>query len=147
LSNAWKGTEEWDAMRKILPEEALTVCAWVSLDDTLPDGGFISDFQDNGDAETGWVLGYNRNHFTFGLSTTGADDGDGRMTYLSGTTQIEKGKWYHVCGVFDGQSMQLWVDGKLESESQDQSDGFLKIGYTPSDRAMNEFYSRYANPK
>jgi hypothetical protein len=125
LSNAWKVADDWDSTRKVLPEDALTVSAWVSLDETLPYGGIISAFQDNGDAESGWVLGFNQNHFTFGLSTVGADDGDGRMTYLSGTSIIQKGKWYHVCGVYDGQAMQLWVDGKLESESLDQKGKIL----------------------
>lgn len=125
LSNAWKATESWESIRALLPEDALTVSAWVSLDETLPHGGIISVFQDNGDAETGWVLGYNQNHFSFGLSSAGADDGDGKMTYLSGTSQIEKGKWYHICGVYDGKVMQLWVDGKLERESTEQSGKIL----------------------
>jgi hypothetical protein len=91
----------------------------------LPYGGILSAFQDNGDAETGWVLGYNQNHFSFGLSSTGADDGDGKMTYLAGTTEIQRGKWYHVCGIFDGKEMQLWVDGKLESQSDAQKGKIL----------------------
>jgi hypothetical protein len=110
----------WGDVRAVLPDEAFTVSALVSLDDTLPFGGIVSAFQDNGDAETGWVLGYNDRHFTFGLSTAGADDGDGRMTYLSGTTPLERSRWYHVCGVYDGESMQLWVNGRLDAESRDQ---------------------------
>lgn len=125
LSNAFKSEADWESVRKILPEDALTVSAWVSLDETLPYGGILSAFQDNGDAETGWVLGYNQNHFSFGLSSTGADDGDGKMTYLAGTTEIQRGKWYHVCGVFDGKEMQLWVDGKLESQSDAQNGKIL----------------------
>jgi acid phosphatase type 7 len=57
----------WDRILEILPENALTVSAWVSLDETIPFGGIISAFQDNGNAETGWVLGYNEKHFTFAL--------------------------------------------------------------------------------
>lgn len=125
LSNAFKSEADWESVRKILPEDALTVSAWVSLDETLPYGGILSAFQDNGDAETGWVLGYNQNHFSFGLSSTGADDGDGKMTYLAGTTEIQRGKWYHVCGVFDGKEMQLWVNGKLESQSDAQNGKIL----------------------
>lgn len=120
LSNALRSSSDWGYVRKILPEDALTVCAWVSLDETLPYGGIISAFQDNGDSESGWVLGYNQNHFSFGLASTGADDGDGMMTYLTGKSQIQPGKWYHVCGVFDGNEMQLWVDGQLESKSDVQ---------------------------
>ncbi len=125
LSNAFKSEANWETVRKVLPEDALTVSAWVSLDETLPYGGILSAFQDNGDAETGWVLGYNQNHFSFGLSSTGADDGDGKMTYLAGTTEIQRGKWYHVCGIFDGKEMQLWVDGKLESQSDAQKGKIL----------------------
>lgn len=125
LSNAFKATSEWESLRKVLPQDALTVSAWVSLDETLPYGGIVSAFQDNGDAETGWVLGYNQNHFSFGLSSSGADDGDGVMTYLSGKTEIQRGRWYHVCGVYDGQEMQLWVDGELESQSNVQKGKIL----------------------
>lgn len=110
----------WDAVRATLPAGAVTVSALVSLDELLPFGGIVSCFQDNGNAETGWVLGYNDRGFTFGLAAAGADDGDGRMTYLSGTTAIEPSRWYHVCGVYDGETMQLWVNGALDGESRQQ---------------------------
>jgi hypothetical protein len=115
----------WDRMLEILPKNALTVSAWVSLDETIPFGGIISAFQDNGNAESGWVLGYNDKHFTFALSTKGADDGDGHLTYLTGKSDIEIGKWYHVCGVFDGETMQVWVNGQLEGETKEQSGAIL----------------------
>lgn len=113
-------TSSWDHVRAILPEEQLTVSAWVSVDETQDFGGIISAFQDNGDFEQGWVLGYNRESFTFGLASTGSDDGDGKMTYVSGKTVIERGRWYHVCGIFDGETMQLWVNGILDGESDAQ---------------------------
>jgi acid phosphatase type 7 len=118
-------SETWPVIRELLPSKTLTVAAWVSLDSTLPFGGIVSAFQDNGGNESGWVLGYNDKHFTFGLATQGADDGDGMMTYLSGRTPIEAGKWYHVCATYDGELMQLWVNGELEGESRDQSGPIL----------------------
>jgi len=125
----------WNAARAVLPDDALTVSALVSLDETMPFGGIVSAFQDNGNAETGWVLGYDDRHFTFGLSSAGADDGDGRMTYLKGTTRIEPSRWYHVCGVYDGETMQLWVNGVLDAETREQhgpirypSEGRLVLG-------------------
>lgn len=111
---------DWDSVRAVLPDDALTVSALVSLDEMIPFGGIVSAFQDNGDAETGWALGFNERHFTFGLSSAGADDGDGRMTYLTGTTPIEPSRWYHVCGVYDGETMQLWVNGSLDAETREQ---------------------------
>jgi acid phosphatase type 7 len=112
--------DSWDKASKVLPTDAITISAWVSVDSTLENGGIVSAFQDNGSAETGWVLGYNQKTFSFGLSTVGADDGDGKMTYLSGKTPIEPGKWCHLCAVYDGVSMQLWVNGQLDGESKEQ---------------------------
>lgn len=117
--------DEWKKIRAILPSAAVTISTWVSIDSTLDNGGIISAFQDNGNFEQGWVLGYNKNAFSFGLSTKGADDGDGKMTYLSGKTSIEPGKWYHVCAIYDGSIMQLWVNGQLDGESSSQSGEIL----------------------
>lgn len=115
----------WTEIRSILPSRAVTISVWVSVDSTLANGGIVSAFQDNGNAETGWVLGYNEKSFTFGLSSDGADDGDGKMTYLSGKTSIEPGKWYHVCAVYDGASLQLWVNGDLDAETTEQKGNIL----------------------
>lgn len=115
----------WEKVQSSLPINSLTVSAWVSLDETLPNGGIVSAFQDNGDAEKGWVLGYNENAFSFALASEGANDGDGKMTYLRGKTSIEKGKWYHLCGVYDGKTMQLWVNGTLDGETEEQSGKIL----------------------
>ena len=120
IENMFVAEAPWDKVLEILPSDSLTLSAWVSVDSTLANGGIISAFQDNGDAETGWVLGYNEKTFSFGLASEGANDGDGKMTYLSGKTSIEPGKWYHVCGVYDGTTMQLWVNGVLDGESSEQ---------------------------
>ncbi|MFN7732890.1 MAG: LamG-like jellyroll fold domain-containing protein [Pirellula sp.] len=115
----------WADIKAQLPKSTLTVAAWVSLDETVSDGGIVGAFQDNGDAETGWLLGYNQQHFSFAVSSRGADDGDGKLTYLVGKSLIEPGKWYHVCGVYDGSEMQLWVNGVLEGKSPVQSGDIL----------------------
>lgn len=107
----------WPDLVKTLPQKAFTISTWVSVDTTQPNGGIISALQDNGDHEYGWVLGYNESSFSFGLSTEGASDGNGVMTYLSAKTKIESGRWHHVVGIYDGQEMQIWVNGKLEGSS------------------------------
>ncbi|MBT4694484.1 MAG: LamG domain-containing protein, partial [Planctomycetaceae bacterium] len=88
--------------KEYLPTRAMTVAAWVSVDTAKQWGGIIGVVQDNGGVEKGWVLGYDNEHFTFGLSTKGVDDGDGFMTYFSSTTKFELGKLYHVVAVYDG---------------------------------------------
>lgn len=118
-------TAPWADVRRGLPSRHLTVSAWVGVDELLPYGGIIGAFQDNGDAERGWVLGYDQTTFTFALAAQGADDGNGRMTYVRGVTTPEPGRWYHVCGVYDGATMQLWVNGVVEGESRDQQGDIL----------------------
>lgn len=112
-------------LRGALPTEAITVSTWVTIDERQPWGGIVGAFQDNGYAESGMLLGYNEETFCFALASEGADDGDGVLTYLRGETVYELGKWYHVVGTYDGERMRLYVNGKLESESTDQSGKIL----------------------
>jgi predicted phosphodiesterase len=114
---------------RALPTRALTVSAWVAIERTQRWGGIVSCVQDNGEAEKGVVLGYEDERFSFALATTGADDGDGRLTYLRGVTPLVPGRWHHVAATFDGSVMRLYVDGTLEAESREQSGAIL---YDPS---------------
>ena len=128
-----------------LPTEAMTVSAWVAVESPVEWGGIIGAMQDNGGAEKGWVLGYTQSaNFSFALSTVGADDGDGAMTYLKGKTKFELGKMYHVAAVYDGKEMQLYVNGKLDGSSKEQSGKILYPKAAPfvigSYRDDNEFY-------
>lgn len=108
-----------------LPKRHLTIDAWVSINTPTRWGGILSVMQDNGNAEQGWVLGYNGSNFTFGLATTGTDDGDGSMTYLAGKTKYEEGRYYHVAATYDGESQKIYVNGALDGESRTQSGDIL----------------------
>lgn len=112
-------------MAKLLPEEAFTLSTWVSVDSSKRWGGIVGYFQDNAEAETGWVLGYDKEHFTFGLSTNGADDGDGMMTYLTGKTKYTKAMFHHVVAIYDGKTLSLYVDGRLDASTTEQSGPIL----------------------
>ena len=112
-------------LKKLLPTEAFTISAWASIDTPTQWGGLIGYFQDNGDNEKGWVLGYDQAHFTVGLATTAADDGDGRMTYLKGKTPYKPGRFHHVCATYDGKTLSLYIDGKLDAQSTTQSGPIL----------------------
>ncbi|MEC7565753.1 MAG: LamG-like jellyroll fold domain-containing protein [Planctomycetota bacterium] len=103
-----------------LPTDALTVSAWFSVDTPQEWGGIINVIQDNGNYEKGWYLGYGEKTFTFGLSTTGADDGDGKISYIPSKTNYEAGKFYHVVAVFDGKVSNIYVNGKLETTDATQ---------------------------
>lgn len=112
--------EDFHEQAAILPKEKFTVEAWASVDMGRSDGSFIGCLQDNGNAEKGWLLGYNNSRFTFALASKGADDGDGDITYVASKLQYEVGRIYHVVGTYDGKTMRLYVNGKLDGESAAQ---------------------------
>ena len=109
----------------LLPAEHLTLAAWVSINTPRRWGGIVGAVQDDADVEKGWVLGYDQDVFTIALSSVGADDGDGRLTYLRGTTRYEEGRLHFVVATYDGERLKLYVDGKLEAESTEQSGAVL----------------------
>lgn len=115
----------------MLPDKEMTVSAWMSVATPQRWGGVLSCVRDNGDAEKGWVLGYDQQRFTFGLATVGADDGDGKMTYLTGKTKYQAGKLYNVVATYDGTTARLYVNGRLEAESAEQSGEILYPDRTP----------------
>ncbi len=104
-----------------LPREQMTVEAWAMVQTRGNWGGFLGAVQDNNSFEKGWILGYRSQRFYFGVSTVGADDGDGELTYLESECGYDTGRWYHVVGTYDGTTQRIYVNGKLEGESQVQS--------------------------
>ncbi|MEE9393502.1 MAG: LamG-like jellyroll fold domain-containing protein [Planctomycetota bacterium] len=114
-----------------LPLRNMTVEAWVAVNERSRWGGIIGSLQDNGPSEKGWLLGHSNGHFTFGISTKGADDGDGKMTYLSADSRFELGRMYHVVGTYDGTFQRVYVNGKLEAESQVQFGDLLYPNSAP----------------
>ncbi len=109
----------------VLPTREMTVSAWLSVMVPQRWGGVLSCVQDNGESEQGWVLGYNNQHFTFALATTGADDGDGYLTYLTGKTRYDEGQVYQVVATYDGTTARLYVNGQLDAETTAQSGDIL----------------------
>jgi len=103
-----------DRDEALLPSMAMTVAAWIRVDRAGDWGGIVSAIQDNGDFEKGWLLGLNASRFTFGLSTRGADDGNGKITYVHAATRLRRGRWYHVAGTYDGALQRLYVNGRLQ---------------------------------
>jgi outer membrane protein assembly factor BamB len=100
-----------------LPELAMTAAAWVRIDKPQPWGGIVGALQDNGDEEHGWILGYQGTNFCIGLASR---DGGGKITYLKADDSFQIGAWHHVVGTYDGQTLQLFVDGKLAATSTAQ---------------------------
>ncbi len=136
--------EDYKTITDILPKESMTVSAWVAIDKPEEWGGIVGAIEDNGDTERGWLLGYNQKVFTFLYATQGGDDGNGRMTVLQGTTPHEAGRLYHVTAVYDGKTAELYVNGKREAFSEEQTGPLLYPSRGPfvigSFRDRNEDY-------
>jgi predicted phosphodiesterase len=135
---AFNGSTDWLVLsddiaknRAGLPTRDFSVSAWINLKETTEYGSIIGCVQDNGNAETGWMLGYSNDNFYIALSSKGADDGDGKLTYLKGKSTIKPGYWYHVAGTYDGKTMKLYVNGALEAESREQSGDILYPASAP----------------
>ena len=110
-----------DALPDGLPTDAITVEAWVAIDSPRRWGGVVGAIQDNGDAETGFVLGYGEGAPYFGIASVGIDDADGRLTYLTADRSWVPGRWHHLVGTYDGTVQRIYVDGELAGESREQS--------------------------
>ncbi len=130
-----------------LPEEAISVEAWVRFDEVPTWGGFVSAVQDNGNFEKGWVLGSHAGRFSFALASTGADDGDGRLTYLHADDYYAPGCWYHVVGTYDGRQHRIYVDGRLAGSSEVQHGPILYPAKASFDLAVyRDANERYQTP-
>ncbi len=121
-SDLWRAG---DAAAVPLPRGPFTVTAWVAVERPERWGGIAGRLEDNGNFEKGWLLGYDEERFTFALATAGADDGDGKVTYLRGRAAHRYGAWRHVAATYDGAVMRLYVDGVLDAESSAQSGAVL----------------------
>jgi len=104
-----------------MPREKFTLTSWVRIDEGNTNGGIIGCIQDNGNFEKGWLLGFDNDKFCFSLSSNGADDGDGKITTLRSNSNYQKGKWYHLAASYDGKSMRIFINGKPDGLSNEQS--------------------------
>ena len=105
-----------DVERSELPVREITVEAWVLLKQGTQYGGIIGYMQDNGAYEKGWLLGYGHTQFNLVLNSTSND----RITTLNSKRPFKKDQWHYVVGTYDGRTMKLYVDGKLDATSTDQ---------------------------
>ena len=105
-----------------LPKREMTVEALVRVDKPQTWGGIAGVIQDNGAFERGWLLGYRDDHFCFAVAGVASPAASrGKLSYLTDAASFQSKSWHHVVGVYDGQVMRLYVDGKLNAESKEQA--------------------------
>jgi hypothetical protein len=110
-----------------LPKDSLSVVAWVRIDEPTEWGAFLGCFQDNRPAQAGFVVGFNKKKFVFGLATNTTK----KITYLESKTDYAPGKWYHVAAVYDGKEMRLFLNGQLDAATSEQSGSILYAKAAP----------------
>lgn len=121
---ALNGTTDWltlgpgSELQPRLPQKELSVAAWVNVADAGHSGGIVGWLQHDRQAQAGWMLGTRAGRWCFALAGQG---GQG-LTYLSlASAEIDFHRWHYVVATYDGQTMRLFVDGKQQAESTEQS--------------------------
>ena len=97
-----------------LPEEELTVEAWVLLDDVGRWGGLVSAVEHNPGELKGFVLGVRDSRFCFAIAT----EDHPTLEYVKAPGAPVLGRWYHVAGTYDGDAAKLYVDGMEVARSE-----------------------------
>jgi len=117
--------------------EELTVCTWVKLDSFGPGGygnehGFIISKGDSMWWNPAFHLGYSKGSgsgeprwpgkpgpypalFHVGNST-GAQNGGGKT--IESETLLHTGKWYHIAGTYDGEQVNIYINGEREGTAE-----------------------------
>ncbi|AEV33294.1 hypothetical protein Oweho_2322 [Owenweeksia hongkongensis DSM 17368] len=123
-----------------LPDSAITLEAWVKPSSFGQWKSIVSFIQDNGNFERGWDLETsNNNKLAFALKSDSASS----LTYLETTNSFNTDEWMHVAGVYDGDTMKIYVNGVLEASSTSQTgaidyaDSWLVIGSYKDDNEDN----------
>jgi len=94
-------------------DAGITLAAWIKVDDFgTHDARIISKSTGTAEQDHYWMLSTIKNRggnkIRFRLKT------NSHTKTLIGTENIPVGKWVHAMAIYDGNSMQLYLDGKLD---------------------------------
>ncbi|MEN6347530.1 MAG: LamG domain-containing protein [Armatimonadia bacterium] len=94
-------------MRELECDQAVTVAAWVSLEDAQQTGFVLN-------RERGYRLGLDpqgRGQVRFQLAL----DGKWAGNWLLSRSRLQPGRWYHLAAVYDGTQRRIYLDGQLDA--------------------------------
>lgn len=101
-----------------MPVKDITVEVWVKPRQFGQWRAMVGFMQDNATFERGWDLETgDNNKFRFAISSQKTL----RLNYMETGSSFETDQWYHVAGVYDGDTMRLYVNGILEAKSGSDS--------------------------
>ena len=90
--------------------DAITVEAWVKLDDVTAKHWIVSKYYIDGTDEYGYELEFDNSVFYFAIRS-----GSSGSKVISGGWAVV-GQWYHVVGTYDGSYVRLFINGKLVAQ-------------------------------
>jgi len=108
--------------------EQLTVSAWVKTSDTTGSRGIASRWLGQGNEQV-WFMGKTASAPTKlrvligGLGTFGS----GESKEYRGSTDITDGAWHHVAFTYIGNTLNLYVDGSLETPTKTIDQSMTKL--------------------
>ena len=114
-----------DNLASFRPVIDFTLSTWFTLDVPQPYGALFSCIADDGGKEAGLALGYHNTQPAVALATRGADDGDGKLTYLVADKRLTPGEWHHLAATYDGTELRLFLDGQPVAATLEQSGEIL----------------------
>ena len=104
---------------KDFPTNSFTITSWCSILEIAKCGGIVGAFEDNGSYEKGFILGYNDNQqFYIALSSSQSKTHKDKLFFLTSKNNFKLGKTYHLAATYDGESLELYINGKLEAKSR-----------------------------
>jgi hypothetical protein len=110
------GSEPGTYPAELMPD-TFTISCWTKLDRFVWFSTFVTNGIDSGDDECGFFLynwgweGESGKDFGLAIRTeTGTE-----MTYVETPNIYESGTWYHLAATYDGQYVNIYVDGLLST--------------------------------
>ena len=88
----------------------ITVCAWIKTDKITRRWQAIATKGDRS-----WRLAGRRNGNALEFSCSGLIVPENRWGSLYGETDVDDGRWHHVAGVYDGETIYLYIDGRVDN--------------------------------
>jgi outer membrane protein assembly factor BamB len=102
--------ERDDSAPTRFPTPAITVDAWVYMDVASRRGGILAC--QNQEPMQDWWLGCDNYRFTFALSL------QGKLQELHSGKYYTTERWFHVAATYDGFSIKMYIDGKLDHQEK-----------------------------
>ncbi len=94
------------------PENGLSLECWVKANKSGQGNNWMVNRVLSGGTSTGFRLGVLNDCPCFEIPLTDFSH------HLTSNTPLTAGKWVHICGTFDNQTMRLYVDGELKGEME-----------------------------